>query len=163
MPLAPKIPIVGSAMCIDPPRPRFVPLSRPMSSANIPSGDEPLGEAVAVAAMRGSDHVGAAEWPTRTDGRGLLADRQVDETRHLAVAVQHRHPLFEPADHRHPAEHLDVILDREPRFECGLRPSAPCSATPRSPRRPIVLIGTTRANSRPHFPKLLRLVRSRDV
>ena len=42
MPLAPKIPIVGSAMCIEPPRPRFVPLSRAISSANIPSGSSPL-------------------------------------------------------------------------------------------------------------------------
>ena len=42
MPLAPKIPIVGSAMCIEPPRPRLVPPSLPISSANIPSGSRPL-------------------------------------------------------------------------------------------------------------------------
>ena len=42
MPLAPKIPRVGSAMCIDPPRPRFVPASLPISSANMPSGSSPF-------------------------------------------------------------------------------------------------------------------------
>ena len=42
MPLAPKIPSFGSAMCIEPPRPRFVPSSFPISSANIPSGSRPF-------------------------------------------------------------------------------------------------------------------------
>ncbi len=42
MPLAPKMPSVGSAMCIEPPRPRLVPSSLPISSANIPSGSRPL-------------------------------------------------------------------------------------------------------------------------
>ncbi len=42
IPLAPKIPMFGSAMCIEPPRPRFVPWSLPISSANIPSGSRPL-------------------------------------------------------------------------------------------------------------------------
>ena len=32
----------GSAMCMEPPRPRLVPWSLPMSSANIPSGSSPL-------------------------------------------------------------------------------------------------------------------------
>ncbi len=40
MPLAPKIPIDGSAMCIDPPRPRLVPPSFAISSANIADGVE---------------------------------------------------------------------------------------------------------------------------
>ena len=42
IPLAPKIPSFGSAMCIEPPRPRLVPWSLPISSANIPSGSRPL-------------------------------------------------------------------------------------------------------------------------
>ena len=36
IPLAPKMPSAGSAMCIDPPRPRLVPPSLPISSANMP-------------------------------------------------------------------------------------------------------------------------------
>ena len=36
------MPIAGSAMCIEPPRPRFVPASLPISSANIPSGSRPF-------------------------------------------------------------------------------------------------------------------------
>ena len=42
IPLAPKMPSFGSAMCIEPPRPRLVPWSLPISSANIPSGSSPL-------------------------------------------------------------------------------------------------------------------------
>ena len=42
IPLAPKMPRVGSAMCIEPPRPRLVPSSLAISSANIPSGSRPL-------------------------------------------------------------------------------------------------------------------------
>ena len=42
IPLAPKIPRRGSAMCIEPPRPRLVPSSLPISSANMPSGSSPL-------------------------------------------------------------------------------------------------------------------------
>ena len=42
IPLAPKMPSAGSAMCIDPPRPRLVPPSRAISSANMPSGARPL-------------------------------------------------------------------------------------------------------------------------
>ena len=42
IPLAPKMPSLGSAMCIEPPRPRFVPWSFAISSANMPSGSRPL-------------------------------------------------------------------------------------------------------------------------
>ena len=42
IPLAPKIPSFGSAMCMEPPRPRLVPWSLPISSANMPSGSSPL-------------------------------------------------------------------------------------------------------------------------
>ena len=49
-----------------------------------------LGQAVAVAAMGGRDDVGRTERPARTYRCGLLADREVDEAGHLAVAVQRR-------------------------------------------------------------------------
>ena len=42
MPLAPKMPSLGSAMCMDPPRPRLVPSSLAISSANMLSGSKPL-------------------------------------------------------------------------------------------------------------------------
>ena len=129
IPLAPKMPIVGSAMCIEPPRPRFVPASLPISSANIPSAVETLREAVAVAAVGRRDHVGRAERPARADGRRLLPDRQVHEARHLAVAVQRRDALLEPADHEHPPMHLE---------EVGVAEHEPC----------IVLIGTNSAEAR---------------
>ncbi len=74
-----------------------------------PERVETLREAVTMAAMRGRDHVRRAEWPTRADGRCFLPDRQVDEARHLAVAVQRSHALLEPADHEHPPVHLDEV------------------------------------------------------
>src|ERR1700693_2317933 len=39
---APKFPLAGSAMCIDPPLPRQYPASFPSSSANMRSGAAPL-------------------------------------------------------------------------------------------------------------------------
>ena len=42
IPLAPKIPRSGSAMCIEPPRPLFVPVTLASSSAIIGSGGSPL-------------------------------------------------------------------------------------------------------------------------
>ena len=42
IPLAPKIPRSGSAMCMEPPRPLFVPVTRASSSAIIGSGGSPL-------------------------------------------------------------------------------------------------------------------------
>ena len=42
MPFAPKIPSDGSAMCIEPPRPRQLPPSRPNSSANAPRMSSPF-------------------------------------------------------------------------------------------------------------------------
>ena len=84
MPLAPKIPRSGSAMCIEPPRPRLVPSSRAISSANIPSGSRPLARQwpwprwVEVMTSAG------AERPAGPHGGRLLPDRQVDEPGHLA-------------------------------------------------------------------------------
>ena len=42
IPFAPKIPSEKSAMCIEPPRPRLYPVSRPSSSANMRVGSPPL-------------------------------------------------------------------------------------------------------------------------
>ncbi len=42
IPFAPRMPSAGSAMCIDPPLPRQMPVSRPKSSAIIASGSAPL-------------------------------------------------------------------------------------------------------------------------
>ena len=81
IPLAPKIPSFGSAMCIEPPRPRLVPWSLPISSANMPSGSRPLARQwpwprwVEVMTSVGRER------PARTDRRRLLPDREVDEAR----------------------------------------------------------------------------------
>ena len=42
IPLAPKMPRSGSAMCIEPPRPLLVPVTRASSSASMGSGASPL-------------------------------------------------------------------------------------------------------------------------
>ena len=83
----------GSAMCIDPPRPRLVPWSLPISSANIAERVEALGQAVAVAPVGRGDDVGRAERPAGADRRRLLPDREVDEAGNLAVAVERRTPV----------------------------------------------------------------------
>jgi len=62
------------------------------SSAIIGSGARPLGEAVAVAAVVGRDHVRRGQRPAGADRGRLLADRQVDEAWHLAGAVEVRQP-----------------------------------------------------------------------
>ena len=60
MPLAPKMPSVGSAMCIEPPRPRLVPCVLAHQLGEHPERVEALGQAVAVAAVGRGDHVGRA-------------------------------------------------------------------------------------------------------
>ncbi len=50
------------------------------------------------------------ERPAGTDGGRLLPDRQVDEARHLAVAVELRDALLEPPDEQHPAVHLEEVV-----------------------------------------------------
>ena len=115
-------------MCIEPPRPRFVPASLRHQLGEHPERVETLREAVAVAAMGRRDHVGRAERPARADGRRLLPDRQVHEARHLAVAVQRGHALLEPADHEHPPMHLEQV---------GVAEHEPC----------IVLVGTNRRSA----------------
>ena len=114
IPLAPKMPSFGSAMCIEPPAARgWCPASLPISSANIPSGSSPLARQwpwprwVEVMTSAG------VERPARADGRRLLSDREVHEAGDLAVAVERGHPLLEPPDQQHPAVHLDEVGRRE--------------------------------------------------
>ena len=68
-------------MCIEPPRPAVRALVLAHQLGEHPERVEALGEAVAVAAVGGRDHVRGAEWPARADGRRLLPDRQVHEAR----------------------------------------------------------------------------------
>ena len=70
---------------------------------------EALGQAVAVAAMSRGDDVVGAQRPAGADSRGFLADREVDEARDLAVAVERGDALLEAADDEHPAVHLDQL------------------------------------------------------
>ena len=97
-------------MCMEPPRPRLVPSSLAMSSANMPSGSSPLARQwpwprwVEVMTSAG------AERPAGTHGRGLLPDGEVHETGHLTVAVERGHPLLEAADEEHAPVHLDEVV-----------------------------------------------------
>ena len=78
-------------------------------------GSQPLCQAMPVTAMGRRDHVGRPERPAGADGGGFLADRQVDEARHLPLAVEGGHALLEPSDQQHPAVHLEEIGGRERR------------------------------------------------
>ena len=124
MPLAPKIPRVGSAMCIEPPAAAVGALVLGHQLGEHPERVQALGQAVAVAAVGRGDDVGGPERPAGADGGRLLPDRQVHEAGHLAVAVERGHPLLEPADHQHPPVHLEQVVGGSHR---------PC----------IVLVGTT--------------------
>ena len=66
----------------------------------------PLGEAVAVAAVRGRDVVAIRQRRAHANRHGLLAERGVDEARDLAVAVELGDPRLERADQRHPGVEL---------------------------------------------------------
>ena len=71
---------------------------------------ETLGQTVAVAAVGRGDHVLAPEWPAGPDGGRLLADGEMHETGNQPIAVEVGHPLFEPSDQQHLAQHLDEIV-----------------------------------------------------
>ena len=75
-----------------------------------PERVQPLGQAVAVAAMGRGDDVGGPERPAGPHRGRLLPDRQVDEPGHLARSVQRGHPLLEPPDHQHPPVHLEQVV-----------------------------------------------------
>ena len=79
-----KIPSVGSAMCIDLPWPRLLPLDAHQLGEH-GCGVEAFGEAVGVTVVGRGDHVGSSEVPACPDRRRLLADREVDEPGDLAV------------------------------------------------------------------------------
>ncbi len=71
-------------MCIDPPRPRLVPSSLPISSANIPSGSSPLARQWPWPAVGRGDDVVGMQRPAGADRRRLLSDREVHEAGDLA-------------------------------------------------------------------------------
>ena len=110
IPLAPKIPSVGSAMCIDPPRPRLVPASLAISSANIPAGSRPLARQCPWPAVGRGDHVGGTERPARTDGAsppGRSTGGRSRGPRRRGRA--HGDALLEAPDHQHPPMHLEQV------------------------------------------------------
>jgi len=76
---------------------------------------EPLGHHVAVPAVRRGDHVVGAQLRAHADGHRLLADRQVHEAGHDAVAVQDRGAGLELPD---PA-HLAVAVELRARHGPG--------------------------------------------
>src|SRR3989454_4796172 len=81
-----------------------------------PADGRPLGEAMAVSAMRARDEVVAAQRLADADGDGLLADVEVGEAWHLRALVELVHLLLEGADLRHLAVHVEVLLEVHPRF-----------------------------------------------
>ena len=129
-----RCPSFGSAMCIEPPRPRLVPCVLAHQLGEHPERVEALGQAVAVAAVGRGDDVVGPQRPARADRRGLLADREVHEAGDLAVAVERGHPLLEPADQQHPAVHLEQVGVREGGGGGAAEGHEAC----------IVLVGTTR-------------------
>ena len=70
---------------------------------------EPFGQAVSMATMSGRDDIVRSQGPAGADRRGLLADRQVNETRNEPVPVEARDPVFEAADEEHALLHLEQI------------------------------------------------------
>ena len=109
IPLAPKIPSFGSAMCMEPPAAAVGALVLAHQLGEHPERVQALGQAVAVTAVGGGDGVGRAQRPARPDGRRLLPDREVHEAGDLTVAVEGGHPLFEPTDQQHPPVHLEEV------------------------------------------------------
>src|SRR5262245_5061821 len=75
-----------------------------------------LGQAVAVAAMRARDEVVALQRLADSDGYALLAYIKVGEARHLGALVELVDLLFEGADLRHLAVHVEVLLEIQPRL-----------------------------------------------
>src|SRR5216117_1381298 len=113
--LAPRLPVSGSAMCIEPPLPRQYPGSLPRSSANMRLTDAPLARQwpcprcvlVMKSSRRSASHA---------HGHALLADIEVGEARHLRALVQLVHLLLEGANLRHLPIKVEVLLEVEPGF-----------------------------------------------
>ena len=67
-------------------------------------GEDSPGQRVCVRAVGRGDHVAGLERAAGADGDRLLADREVDEARYLAVAVALLDGLLESPDHEHPGQ-----------------------------------------------------------
>ena len=121
----------GSAMCIEPPRPRLVPWSLRHQLGEHPERVEALGQAVAVAAVGRGDDVGrraAASTRRRPPppGRSTGGRSRAPRRRGRAAATRSSNPRIT----QHPPVHLERGRPREP--DGMARRSRPC----------IVLIGT---------------------
>jgi hypothetical protein len=75
---------------------------------------EPLGHHVTVPAVRRGDHVIGAQLRAHADGHRLLADRQVHEAGHDAVAVEDRGSRLELADPAHLPVAAELRLRGDP-------------------------------------------------
>ena len=65
-----------------------------------------FGQAVAVPAVRGRDHVVGSQWPAGPHGRRLLPDGEVRGARQLCGCLQCRNAFLEQANSHHAPEHL---------------------------------------------------------
>ena len=120
IPFAPKIPRPGSAMCIEPPRPRFVPCSFAHQLGEHPGGSRPFArqwpwprwvDVMTSSARRGQQApTAAASWPIdRCTKPGTSPSRYSAATR-----------CSNPRMTQHPPVHLD---------EVGVREHEPCIVT----------------------------------
>ena len=69
-------------------------------------GCEAAREGVGMASMCGGDDIVVAKRKARAHGRGLLANRQVDEAGNVPGTVEDRGLFFEAADSEHPSVQL---------------------------------------------------------
>ncbi len=179
MPFAPKIPSFGSAMCIEPPRPRFVPSLLAHQLGEHPERVEPLGQAVAVAPVGRGDDVGRAAAastrrprppPGRSTGARSQAPRRRGRGRRPAArsrgspasAGASRGGRRRPARTRYCTDRYKVRegrrtgatghdrADRDPRRPC--RPVATCAGKRR---------GAHRRRPRPRSPARARVLPGR--
>ena len=110
-PFAPSMPTLKSAMWSEPPLPWQVPVARPKQLGHHGGRGGPLGDSVAVTAMRRRDQVFAREMDADPGGDRLLADRKVDGTRDLAGLVRRLGGFLEGADAAHRAVVREQALD----------------------------------------------------
>ena len=108
--LAPRLPVSGSAICIEPPLPLQYPASLPSSSANIRSMARALRQAMPMSAMRAGDVIVAAQRFANAHGDGFLTDIQVSEAGHERAGVEIVDLLLEEADHDHAPVHAEKQL-----------------------------------------------------
>jgi hypothetical protein len=77
------------------------------------------GQGVAVVAVGGDDVVVGAQHADRADGHRLLAAVEVAEAADLLVLVEHRRPLFEPADQQHLPQPIQGLVAGDDRLDVG--------------------------------------------